>query len=183
MLTRKGKLFSMRTIVLGGAIALLAMALGATALVAEPQDVTAAAGSSSPTHTGVDHTSRTVDFTVTSSTNASLVAAVLDLGAKLHGCEVTASAEVDRTSDATGVYVFSIGLDGATSTTSSERRIEFVSTADQDVIWENAATNQGYDNLSGSHTFNFLVRKDSAGFANTTVTNATISVVCANSQL
>jgi hypothetical protein len=174
--------FSMRALMFGLILALLATTFGATALMAQSSDATSSA-LQDPRHPAVDNTSRTVDFTVTSSTNASLVSAIMDLGPKSHGCEVTASAEVDRTVDGTGVYVFSIGLDSTTSTTSSERRIEFVSTADQDVIWENAATSQGYDSLSGSHTFNFLVRKDSAGFVNTTVTNATISVVCANAQL
>jgi len=185
MTSRKSKLlFGTRTVMLGAVIALLATTLGATALLAQPADVSVTSPAAlAPLHPAVDNTYRTSDFTVSSSTNAILVQAIMDLGAKSHGCEVTASAEVDRTVDATGVYVFSIGLDGTTSTTSSERRIEFVSTADTDVVWENAATNQGYDSLSGSHTFNFLVRKDLSGYANTTVTNATISVVCTNAQL
>jgi len=174
--------FSMRALMLGLILALLATTFGATALMAQSSDATSSA-LLDPRHPAVDNSSRTVDFTVTSSTNATLLSAVMDLGSKTHGCEVTATAEVDRTVDGTGVYVFSIGLDGTTSTTSSERRIEFVSTADQDVIWLSVATSQGYDSLSGSHTFNFLVRKDLAGYPNTTVTNATISVVCANAQL
>jgi hypothetical protein len=89
-----------------------------------------------PRHPVVDNSSRTTDLTVTATTNMTVVSADLNLGAKSHGCEVTASAEVQRTMDHAGVYIFSIGLDGTTSTTSSERRMQFVSTADIDVIWE-----------------------------------------------
>jgi hypothetical protein len=178
---RQGKLtFGTRVIVVGALIAVLATTLGATALLANPEDATSG---TSPLHPAVDNTSRTTDLVVSSATNTAVVSAVMDLGAKSHGCEVTASAEVERTVNTTGVYVFSIGLAGTTGTTSSERRVEFVATADGDVIWEDAATNQGYDNLSGSQTFNFFVRKASAGTPNSTITNATISVVCANAQL
>jgi hypothetical protein len=172
------RLFRPRTIVFGVMVALLATTLGATALVAQPKD--ASVTSDGPLHPAVDNTSRTTDLLVTSTANVTIVGATMDLGAKSHGCEVSASAEVERTVDATGLFVFSIGLDGTTSTPSSERRLELLSTPDQDVVWGNAATNQGYDALSGVRTFNFLVR---ASGVNTTVTNATITVVCTNAQL
>jgi hypothetical protein len=172
--------FGARAITVGALIAILATTAGATALLANPGDSTS---SGSPLHPAVDNTSRTADMVITSATNTSVVAAVMDLGAKSHGCEVTASAEVQRTVNTTGVYVFSIGLAGTTSTTSSERRIEFVATADADVVWVDAATNQGYDNLSGAQTFNFFVRKAASSYPDATITNASISVVCANAQL
>jgi hypothetical protein len=174
------RLFRPRTIVFGVMVALLATTLGATALVAQPKDASVGT-SDGPLHPVVDNTSRTADLLVTSTAFVTIVGATMDLGAKSHGCEVSASAEVQRTVDGTGTYVFSVGLDGTASTVSSERRLEFVSTADTDVVWGNAATNQGYDALSGAHTFNFLVRKSSG--ADTTVTNATITVVCTNRQL
>jgi hypothetical protein len=173
----------MRTLLLGAAIAALALTMiAAVSVVAQPRDATSS-GSSAPMHPAVDNTSRTTDLVVTSSTNTVITSAIMNLGAQTHGCEVTASAEVDRTTNTTGVYVFSIGLGGTTSTTSSERRVEFVATADADVIWEDATTAQGYDSLSGSQTFNFLVRKEAATTPDTTVTNATITVVCADAQL
>jgi hypothetical protein len=176
-------LFRPRTVVLGAMVALVATMLGATAIVARPQDPSVS-GSGGPLHPAVDNTSRTADMIVTSTENTTIVSAVMDLGAKTHGCEVTASAEVKLTEDSFNVDVFSIGLDGTTNTVSSERRVHFVGTADFDVIWENAATNQGYDNLAGVHTFNFLVRNLlGAELRATTVTNATISVVCADRQL
>jgi hypothetical protein len=184
MTSRKGKLVSgTRMILLGAAIAVLMLTMvAAVAVVAQPRDATSAAPSGAM-HPAVDNTSRTIDLVVTSSTNAVVTSAIMDLGAQMHGCEVTASAEVDRTTNTTGVYVFSIGLGGTTSTTSSERRVEFVATVDGDVIWEDATTAQGFDNLSGSQTFNFLVRKEAATTPDTTITNATITVVCANAQL
>jgi hypothetical protein len=164
-------------------VALVATMLGATAIVARPQDPSVST-SGGPLHPAVDNSSRTSDMIVSSSSNTTIVSALMDLGAKTHGCEVTASAEVLRgTSGSSGIYVFSIGLDGTASTLSSERKTQFVWTADQDVFWEHAATNQGYDNLSGGHGFNFLVRKSDQFAPNTTVTNATISVVCADKQL
>jgi hypothetical protein len=169
-----------RVITLAAVLAVLATTLGATAILAAPADSTAAAGMR---HPAVDNTSRTVDLVISSAANQVVSSATMALGDKNHGCNVTATAEVERTVDTTGVYIFSIGRGGTTSTTSSERRMEFISSADADVIWANAATSQGYDNLSGSQTFNFLARKSSAGTANTTVTNATIHVICANKQL
>jgi hypothetical protein len=171
------------TFLLGAAVVAIALTiLAMSSVVAQPQDATSA-GSSAPMHPAVDNTSRTSDLVVTSSTNTVITSAVMNLGTNSHGCEVTASAEVDRTVNTTGTYVFSIGLGGTTSTTSSERRLEFVATADTDVIWGNATTAQGFDSLTGSQTFNFLVRKEAATTPDTTVTNATITVVCADAQL
>src|SRR2546421_1010060 len=90
--------FSMRALMLGLILALLATTFGATALMAQSSDATSSA-LLDPRHPAVDNSSRTVDFTVTSSTNATLLSAVMDLGSKTHGCEVTATAEVDRTVD------------------------------------------------------------------------------------
>jgi len=171
-----------RTMILAVVLALSSTMVAATAIMAAGQDRSVTrSGPEGPNHPIVDNTSRTTDLAVSSTSNVSVVAATVALGTKSHGCEVSASAEVERTTDGTGTYVFSIGLDGTTSTVSSERRIEFVSTADTDVIWEDATTTQGYDNLSGSHTFNLLVRRSSG--VNTTVTNATITLVCTDAQL
>jgi hypothetical protein len=184
MSLRSSKLaFGVRTIVAGGIIALLATTVGATALGAQPKDAAVSRTALRPLHPAVDNTSRTSDLGVTSTTNTTIVSAVMNLGVNLHGCEVTATAEIDRTVNGTGTYVFSLGQNSTTSTTSSERRLEFVATSDTDVIWGNAATSQGYDDLSGTQTFNFLVRKDFSSAVNTTVTNATISVVCTDTQL
>ena len=132
----------------------------------------------------MDDTSRTVDLVVTSTTPAALVSATLALAADhTHGCEVTASAEIERTTNATGTYIFGISLDNSSTTVaSSDRRVEMVATADIDVIWEDAATNQGFSGLSGSHTFFFSVRKQVSGDPNATITAATISVVCMKKQ-
>jgi len=172
--------FGARTVILGAVVALVATTLGATALFAQPGDPSVTSLSSTePEHVGVDNSSRTIDFLVTSTANAVLVTAVVDLGAKMHGCEVSASASVLQTGLDIGEYVFSIGLDGITSTASSERIVAFVNISLDGI----AATDQGYDNLSGRHTFYFLVRKSSGFDVDTTVTNATITVVCANKQL
>ncbi len=163
------------------AMAALVATLGAGTLLAQEND--AMSGPSSVLHPAVDNTSRTTDLVVTLDTNAVVAEAVMDLGAKSHGCEVTASAEVFRSTDAPGTYVFSIGRGSTASTTSSERRVQFVATGDLDVVWEDVATNQGYDNLTGIQTFYVLVRKKSQADADTTLTNETLSVVCANAQL
>jgi hypothetical protein len=174
------KLFSMRSLALGAIVAMLVTILGATALVAAPEDSSVSAPDV-PLASGIDNTSRTTDLVVTSTSNVSIVSATVALGTKTEGCNVTATASVSRTVDGTGFYVFSVGLDSTTSTLSSERRIEFVSTTDADVVDEIAATSQGYDSLTGTHTFNFLVRKSSG--VDTTVTNATILVECNTKQL
>src|SRR5580765_7494728 len=87
-----------------------------------------------PADQGVDQTSTTVDDVISTATPDVLVSAAVSLAAAHnHGCIVTASAEVSRSSDATGVYVFGISLDNAAATsTASDRRIEFLSTADTD---------------------------------------------------
>jgi hypothetical protein len=174
------KLFSARPLILGAIVAILGTTLGATALIAGPEDSSVSAPNV-PLASGIDSTSRTTDLVVTSTANVSIVSATVSLGTKVEGCNVTATASVSRTVDGTGFYIFSVGLDSTTSTLSSERRIEFVSTAESDVVDEIAATTQGYDSLTGVHTFNFLVRKSSGSDA--TVTNATLQVECNSKQL
>jgi hypothetical protein len=138
-----------------------------------------------PADQGVDQTSTTVDDVISTTTPDILVSASVSLAAAHnHGCIVTASAEVSRTSDATGVYVFGISLDSVVATsTASDRRIEFVSTTDLDSIWISVSSTMGFDNLTGSHTFYWSARKDSAGYADTTVTNSSIIVDCQKGQL
>jgi hypothetical protein len=174
------KLFRARSLMVVAIVAMVVTILGGTALIAAPGDSSVSAPDV-PLASGIDNTSRTTDLIVSSTSNVSIVSATVDLGTKVEGCNVTATASVSRTVDGTGFYIFSVGLDGTTSTLSSERRIEFVSTADGDVIDEIAATTQGYDSLTGVHTFNFLVRKSSG--VDTTVTNATILVECNTKQL
>jgi hypothetical protein len=167
-----------RLLFLAAAIVLAAlMALtGSTALSARPQRPAA------PLE-GVDHTETTTDDTITTTTPDVLVSATVFLSGT-QGCVITGSAEVNRTSNATGTYVFGISMDtSGTTLATSDRRVEFVATADTDLIWEEVTTVEGFDNLSGTHTFFFSARKSSSSTATTTVTASGISVICSNTQL
>ncbi len=156
--------------------ALLAM-LGTTALSAQPELPGA------PLANGVDHTETTTDDGISTTTPDTLVSATVALTGT-QGCVVTASAEVDRTSNATGTYIFGLNVDTTASTlATSDRRVEFVATPDTDLIWEEVSTVQGFDNLTGTHTFYFSARLASSGTPTTTVTASGIIVVCSDTQL
>lgn len=132
---------------------------------------------------GGDGSATTVDDSITGTTPDTLVSvATANLSAAHnHICLVTASAEANWGGN--GSYIFGLSMDGGAVVAESERRIEFVDTADNDSTWTEVSTTYAFTNVSGSHTFYFSARKNAAGNANMTVTASSMTLVCVKKVL
>jgi hypothetical protein len=152
--------------------------LSATTLSAQPREAP-----SEVQDNVLAHAETTNDIVVTSTANVVLLQVTVTLSTlHNHTCLVTASGEVSKNYGFTATYIFGLSVDQSlVQLTTSNRRVEFVSTDVEDVEWESVATTAGWAALTGAHTFYFLARKQLASYDNATVTNASMIVVCEKS--
>jgi len=133
------------------------------------------------------------DFAVTSSVNWQTIrsATVIINHNAPHGCVATASADVSNPGPAgtENQYRFTITRNDTNPVTngSAERILEMVDNSGVDdpdskpvstVQHFTGLTNTNGLNGTGSHTFRFLGRKVEAGDTNTTVLDASFSIIC-----
>lgn len=98
-----------------------------------------------------------------------------------HTCLVTASAEIDRSQDANALLQFTLTMDDSTNGVANKpahRRVEFDTYASDKEDYEEVSTAFGFDNVSGTHTFYFLGRRNTGASASANVSAASMMIAC-----
>lgn len=134
---------------------------------------------------GGDFSSRTTDLDITSTTPQTLNSVVTAnlSAAHPHICVVTASATINKnTSQDSGLDIFGLSMDSTNTTEASSDRVSLLIDGEPQT-YETVSTVQGFDNVSGSHTFRFSARKFSNAWHTNTVTASTMTVVCVKKQI
>lgn len=123
------------------------------------------------------------DILINGTTNSTIADVEIQLpAAKPHICFGFASAEAEHQSGQ-GLYWFNLLRNGV-SPTAAQRRIELIDNGGiQDPKYKEVSTLNTWPNQTGTVTFSFVARKDSAGDSDIKVTNATLSVICVKKQL
>jgi hypothetical protein len=95
-------------------------------------------------------------------------------------CLVTGSAEVDQSVDGHSILQFTLTMDSLDGIANkpAHRRVEFQPYVYKAPAFEEVSSVAGFDNLSGTHTFYFLGRKNSDSYAPANVGAAGMVVVC-----
>lgn len=100
--------------------------------------------------------------------------------AHTHTCLVMASAEVDRSQDANAILQFTLTMDSTSGVANkaAHRRVEFNPYATDQEDYKEVSTALGFDNVSGSHTFYFLGRRNTGVSASANVSAASMIIAC-----
>lgn len=100
--------------------------------------------------------------------------------AHTHTCLVTASAEVDRAQDANALLQFTLTMDSLNGVANkpAHRRVEFDTYASDKEDYEEVSTAFGFDNVTGTHTFYFLGRRNMGASASANVSAASMMIAC-----
>ncbi|MBI4673181.1 MAG: hypothetical protein HY741_16120 [Chloroflexi bacterium] len=98
----------------------------------------------------------------------------------VHTCLVTASAEIDRSQDANALLQFTLTMDSTNGVANkpAHRRVEFDTYASDREDYEEVTTMLGFDNVSGTHTFRFLGRRNVGVSASANVSAASMVIAC-----
>lgn len=134
---------------------------------------------------GGDFTSRTADLDINSTTPRTLNSVTTaDLSVlHPHVCIVTASATINKSSSQdSGYTIFGLSMDSTDTTVPSSDRVSLLIDGEPQT-YETVSTVQGFDDISGGHTFRFSARKFSDAWHTNTVTASTITVVCVKKRI
>ena len=97
-----------------------------------------------------------------------------------HTCLVMASAEIDRSQDANALLQFTLTMDSMNGVANkpAHRRVEFDAYASDKEDYEEVTTMLGFDNVTGTHTFRFLGRRNMGVSAPANVSAASMMIAC-----
>lgn len=126
-------------------------------------------------------------LTIASESTATILAAkrVTLSAAHPHTCLVIASAEIDRSQDANAILQFTLTMDSTNGVANkpAHRRVEFDTYASDKEDYEEVSTALGFDNLTGTHTFYFLGRRNTGTSASANVSAASMVIACFKKML
>lgn len=100
--------------------------------------------------------------------------------AHTHTCLVFASAEIDRSQNANAILQFTLTMDSTNGVANkpAHRRVEFDTYASDKEDYEEVSTAFGFDNVTGTHTFYFLGRRNTGVSASANVSAASMMIAC-----
>lgn len=109
-----------------------------------------------------------------------LAKTTVSLGNHAHTCFVTGSAEVDQAFDAHSILLFTLTQDSTNGVANkpAHRRVEFLPFAQGAPTRAEVTSIMGFDDVSGTHTFYLLGRRNEGVSAGATVSAAGIMALC-----